>query len=143
MKMVLFNIGVHNAARILAIAAMLSGCSQYPYATKFSETDYVRVQPGQQTRVGRYSVWDTFCGSLTFSNIVNSRPAHGTVIEKRESWTVTNRRVGSVDCTGKTVQGTAVYYTSEQGYHGLDQIGIWIQSNNTGGIRDTIMIDVH
>ena len=81
---------------------------------------------GQPKRIAAYHSWDpNNCTSLGATMKVTSKPAHGILIPRVVSHTITTSRFGAVrHCTGKPIKALQIEYKSAPGYRGTDTFTI-------------------
>jgi len=77
---------------------------------------------GQPVRIYTHVDFNTRCEARA-SPLVTTRvqPAHGTISVRPDTVEVRELGANSVDCTGRMMPGTGVYYTSQPGFVGTDQ----------------------
>ena len=67
---------------------------------------------------------------------VHRQPAHGVLAMRPEAATVKVLRTGAGNCSGRTYDGMAVYYTPSAGFHGTDTFD-WTETAGPRPYHDT------
>ena len=132
--------GLSGAAWVAVAGIILSGCTQSP--VKYDETSRVNARAGKELRLRRTSETDNFCVSRPVSFIIEKPPSHGTLSQRPESYMITSMRVGTVDCTGKIANGTALYFLPAPGFQGTDEVEFAVNISGRGLVSNKITIDV-
>jgi hypothetical protein len=71
------------------------------------------------------------------------KPAHGTVDFAPASEVMEARYNGTTDCSGRTMDGTGIFYTSSPSFHGRDRFVVHTKANSGPYEMDvTYTIDV-
>jgi hypothetical protein len=132
---------ISSGALGFAVVLALSACNTAVMELSASKT--VSTSAGQEVKVGRYASWTVFCGPIPITVITKNEPAHGKISIRAENWVMTGgQRLGTIDCTGKILQGVGVYYMPQPGFRGDDQVELTVPSGN-GTMKDVIAIKVN
>lgn len=105
----------------------------------------VKAGSGQETRVQYFVTWTDDCGQgYVPKGGVTTNPAHGKVVFRRATFPIpSSASRGSVrDCSGRSVTGLGVYYTSERGYRGPDAFRMWIDNGAAASTRYSVAVTV-
>lgn len=128
---------------VLAAVGVLAGAVCHAVTPNYKENRSVSTAAGHEVKIGRYSTWGNFCEYRPTNVITKTAPEHGTISTRLETYVSSGgARTGTIDCTGKTMQGVAVYYMPQAGFRGHDQVQLQVPSGN-GTMSDTIGIDVN
>jgi hypothetical protein len=131
-----------DTATVLGLA-VLTLCACSPQGTKFEASRNVRTSGGKEVRIARYALWDNFCTPRPVTVVTKTAPQHGTLAQRPDKWVIAeSQRVGAIDCSGKTAQGIAVFYTPAPGYRGTDFVALSTQTEVSGLMSDSIAIRV-
>lgn len=102
--------------------SLLFNANAYAGTNSFSRT----ATSGQPKRIAAYHSWEPdSCSSLSAKINVVSKPAHGVLIPRVVSHTITTSRFGTVrNCAGKPIKALQIEYKSVAGYRGTDTFTI-------------------
>ncbi len=118
------------------------GQSGPPHVMPREQTFRRSAMAGTELRVFTYARWHDDCSPDAVPQVVlRTKPAHGTVTVRPGNSTVANVRAGSPDCTGRTYQGTAVWYLPSPGFVGVDQFD-WDVTDSKATSHDTAIVEV-
>jgi hypothetical protein len=96
----------------------------------------------REVRVATYAQHHEDCSSKEAPSVTfPTRPAHGTLSVRPGKIEAGPSRLGAGDCTGRSLDGTAVYYLPEKGFTGTDtfKLNAWFSNGTT---HDTAIVDV-
>ena len=97
---------------------------------------------GQEIRVFTYTPHRSDCSATGDAQIsVAVNPAHGTVTVRPGSVVAGPSQFGAVDCSGRTLAGTGVWYLPQPGFRGSDRFEYDVTTSN-GRSHDTAIIEV-
>jgi hypothetical protein len=122
------------------IALTLAGPSQV--ARSQQSTKHIAAASGQAVFVENESQWNENCqwkGNPTYDF---QNPKHGSISTRDEQKVIKSCAAGACGCMGRTVPGSAVYYTSEPGFHGKDAFSYTSRFNNGKVLAHSVSIDV-
>jgi hypothetical protein len=126
--------------RLTLSAAIVFGCSvSAARATTFN----VSTSAGRPVKVSNEAAWDDKCNQLsgpfyTFT----TKPAHGEISTRSEDKVIATCNAGACGCLGRHVTGTAIYYTPEKTFHGVDQFSFSSRFPNGAVLSHQGIIDV-
>jgi hypothetical protein len=119
----------------LSVGMALSGCVSAPIGGA-KQIQYSRnVGSGKKTHITGASLVKPDCTFATFpyTGIVK-QPAHGKVeVEHGPVAATFPKGSNAYICSGKTVQGNNIFYTSNPGFVGTDQFTVRLTGLNTDG----------
>jgi hypothetical protein len=109
------------------------------HATTFN----VHTSPGRAVRVSNEAAWDEKCNQLSGPTYTfTSKPAHGEISTRSEDKVIKSCNAGACGCLGRHVTATAIYYTPEKNFHGVDQFSFSSQFPNGTLLSHQAHIDV-
>jgi hypothetical protein len=101
------------------LSAVVVCCSA---STALATTFKVSTSPGRAVKVSNEAAWDEKCNRLNGpSYTFTTNPAHGSISMRSEAKVITTCNAGACGCVGRRITGTAIYYTPEKTFHGVDQ----------------------
>jgi hypothetical protein len=126
------------------IGALLTATMFFNVASAASTHQYHKSAPSaERTQVGLYTSWKSDCIPIGGSVTMVQKPAHGTVDFAPASEVMEARYNGTTDCSGRTMDGTGIFYTSSPSFHGRDRFVVHTKANSGPYEMDvTYTIDV-
>lgn len=119
----------------LGIGVALSGCVSAPIGGAKQIQFSTRIAPGKKTKITGASLVKQDCtfASFPYTGIIKP-PAHGKVeVEHGPVAAKFPKDSPAHVCSGKTVQGNNIFYTSNPGFVGTDQFTVRLTGLNTDG----------
>jgi hypothetical protein len=126
------------------VGAFVAATSCAQLASAGSTHQYQKSAPSaERTQVGLYTSWKSDCIPVGGSVTMVQKPAHGTVDFAPASEVMEARYNGTTDCSGRTMDGTGIFYTSSPSFHGRDGFVVHTKANSGPYETDvTYSIDV-
>ncbi|MBB6482928.1 hypothetical protein [Rhizobium lusitanum] len=129
----------------LGIGVALSSCVGAPISGAKQSQFSVRVAPGKKTKITSTSLVKQDCtfAGFPYTGVIKD-PTHGKVeIEHGPVASKFPKDSNAYLCSGKTVQGNIIYYTSNAGFTGTDQFTLRLTGLNTDGTVQDGTFKVH
>ncbi|MGV1835042.1 hypothetical protein ACQZ6C_09795 [Rhizobium rhizogenes] len=129
----------------LSVGMALSGCVSAPIGGAKQSQFSGRVAPGKKTRITGASLVKPDCtfAGFPYTGIIK-QPAHGKVeVEHGPVAAKFPKGSNAYFCSGKSVQGNNIFYTSNPGFVGTDQFTARLTGLNTDGTVQDRTFVVH
>jgi hypothetical protein len=126
------------------VGALVATTLSAQLASAASTHQYHKAAPSaERTQVGLYTSWKSDCIPIGGSVTMAQKPAHGTVDFAPASEVMEARYNGTKECSGRTMDGTGIFYTSSSSFHGRDRFVVHTKANSGPYETDvTYTIDV-